>query len=130
VSFLLVKPTFRLVALLLLALWLPATLHCNLEAAGLIFPSSVCTDGSNDHCSGDNCTQLEGSLFKHKSHELQVMSPDLLACACFLCLHLQPPTALDELIVQTRCQSQNWVTSWHFVRRAAPSPRAPSLSLA
>lgn len=121
---------FQFAALLLLALWLPATMHCALESAGLISSSSICTDGSNDHCAGDNCTQLEGSLFKQKTDELQVMSPDLFVRACFLCPHLPPAAARAEPIVQPPDHPQNWVTTWHFVRRAAPSPRAPSRSLA
>ncbi len=121
---------FQFAALFLLALWLPATMHCALESAGLIFTSSLCADGSNDHCAGDNCTQLEDGLFKQQTDELQVMSPDQFVCDGFLCLHLPPVAALAEPIVQPSDQPQNWVTTWHFVRRAAPSPRAPSLFLA
>jgi hypothetical protein len=120
----------KLAALLLLALWLPATLHCGLESAGLISSASICTDGSNDHCAGDNCTQVENGLFNQKTGEIQVMSPDLFACACFLCPPLQPSAPADESDFQPSAQPQDWVTTWHFVRRNAPAPRAPSAFLA
>ena len=118
----------KLIALLLLTLWLPATLHCALESADLVFASSVCTDGSNDHCAGDNCAQVEDGLFKQQTDDLQVVAPDLAACVCFLCLQLPSPAAPDVLVPRSAERPQDWVTTWHFVRRAAPAPRAPSLA--
>ena len=117
----------KYVAMLLLALWLPATLHCALESAGLISAGPMRVDGTNDHCAGDNCTQLEDSLFKHKVDELQAVAPDLVCCACCFCLQLPTVAAADEAFVARPDRPLNWVTAWHFTRRAAPSPRAPSL---
>jgi len=125
-----VSRLIKLAALFLLALWLPATMHCGLESADLIRSASICTDGSNDHCAGDNCTQLENGLFQQKTDELQVATPDLFAGAGCLCLPLQPPASVDESLFQPSDAPQDWITTWHFVRRDAPAPRAPSLLLA
>jgi hypothetical protein len=59
----------RLAAFLLAALWLPAMLHCRLEAADLIFDAECCGASERpslpaaDHgCTGDSCEVAEGEF--------------------------------------------------------------------
>ena len=59
----------RLAAFLLVTLWLPALLHCRLEAAGLLFESECCSAGpctpaptTNQGCADDSCDVIEGEF--------------------------------------------------------------------
>jgi hypothetical protein len=119
--------------LLLLAAWLPATQHCVLDAAGLI--TKACADVSNvdqDHAK-DACTTVEVAAYKTSTSTLKVSAPDLATCVCQLCLHLSAravPATSVLLPARALDRPRDWVATWQFVRRAAPLPRAPSLTLA
>jgi hypothetical protein len=128
--------TFRhIVGIVLLALWLPATQHCGLEAADLIAadaPHGVhpgCAETNCDHCTHDGCNVVESGLLKSGHESLKVPTPSLAACTCFLCLQLLPPVLAIEpnLAVAESADSEHWIPVWQFVRRAAPLSRAPSL---
>lgn len=116
-----------------LALWLPATQHCGLEAAGLIAAEAQhaspaqCCDTST-RCAHDGCNVIENGLIKPAS-EAKVLAPDLSGCLCFICLQLAQPGMLDEsaLVVADPNDPLDWVPIWQFMRRAAPLARAPSL---
>lgn len=65
----------RIAALAFLAFWLPALLHCRLEAAGILFESDCCNSASRsatpaaDHgCADDLCDVAEG-LFTRPDSE-------------------------------------------------------------
>jgi hypothetical protein len=118
-----------LLSLLLLATWLPATEHCALEAAGLL--AETCADGcAANPDAKDGCDTVENGAYKLSGDTLKVPVPDLFVCACRLCLHqiqldatrelVPPPGALFE-------RPTDWVSTWQFVRRAAPPSRAPTL---
>jgi hypothetical protein len=119
----------------MLALWLPATQHCDLEAAGLIAGESShaaaghCSENSGSPCAHDACNIVEGSLIKPNSDTIKVPAPTLAACACyFLCLQRLTPemSAKPASGVTEPERPQHWVPVWQFVRRAAPLSRAPS----
>ena len=124
----------HIIAVLLLALWMPATQHCNLQAAGLIdahgeHTDSACLGGGNP-CSHDGCIMVEGITYKPSGDLLlKVPAPDLLVCSCFLCLQLVYRDLRIEPLtpVVAAEKPQAWVSIWHFVRRAAPLSRAPSV---
>ena len=124
----------QIVAFVLLALWMPATQHCGLEAAGLITADSAdksvaCCEPSQTACAYDSCHVIERLTPKTSNDSLQVSAPDFLACACFLCLQLVYHDLHAELIAPVVAVDQpiGWVPTWHFARRAAPLPRAPSM---
>lgn len=122
-----------LFSLLLAVFWLPATEHCALEAMGLF--GNTCADNCapGQPCSKDDCGTVESGAYKPSVDTLKAPLPDLLACVCFLCSHLiQSDAARAPAILpgESFDRPRDWVSTWHFVRRAAPSPRAPSLSLA
>ena len=63
------RTSSQILAFFLLALWLPATLHCDLEAAGLIAMHSdhgadIACDGSHARCPSENCRVIEDGGYK------------------------------------------------------------------
>lgn len=125
----------RIIAIVLLALWLPTTQHCGLEAAELIAAETPhgaeakCCEMGDSPCTHDGCNVVESSLVKSSNDTLKVPTPSLAGCACFLCLQLVPPgLAAEPIFAITASESpEHWVPVWQFVRRAAPQVRAPSL---
>lgn len=125
---------YSFVTFVLLALWLPATQHCGLEAAGLITADSAdepiaCCAPTATVCAYDSCHVIEQFAPKTANDSLQVPTPDFVACACLLCIQLldrELSAAADVSIVATD-QPMGWVPTWHFARRAAPLPRAPAI---
>ena len=120
----------QLVALAVLALWLPATLHCALEAAGFdgVF---ACADGhetgAHDEAPRDACDVIEGAAFKPAANTTALPRPSL--CACLLCF-VAPPPAIDLTPPVTGVSEQvaappEIARAWVFVERAALPPRAP-----
>lgn len=117
---------------MLLALWLPATQHCTLEAAGLIAPeaehaeTSSCCD-TDERCSHDGCGLVENGLIKTADASFKVPAPDLSVCLCFLCVQLVLPAAPDAPAVPVTAAEHplDWLPTWQFERRAAPPVRAP-----
>ena len=125
----------QIIAFVLLALWMPATQHCDLEALNVFATHDAAEAGNssccekNGQCAHDDCEVLEGNLFKPSSDLLKVPAPDLLVCSYLFCLQFvsfedrgQPATPVVAVD-----QPLGWVPTWHFVRRAAPLSRAPSI---
>jgi hypothetical protein len=142
-----VKPLLQCVAFLLAAVWLPAAQHCQLEALDII-AAHEChaagggaeeAHGKRSHeapCAHENHNEIEGGAYSLAKDNAGIRAPLLSACVCLAChLHhflggiaaaagrsaglLTPPPDHRE-------RPQDWVPAWTFVRRAAPSPRAPS----
>lgn len=119
----------RFCALLLLALWLPATLHCDFQTAGLdeLF---ACADEhhSSPADAKDNCSTVESGWFQRlaaaslPAPALVVVPVVFLAPAPGL---LTPP---DPRLGERVAAPPEIARTWHFSARAAPPPRAPSLA--
>lgn len=134
-----VRPVHRcvkLVSLLLLALWLPVTLHCQLEAADL-WPehddhaaTPCCTPQQG--CMTDACGVLEGDALRTADNFTRAPLPVPFVCLCLICFRPAEPVILaapgPEQVVSL--QALAWVPTWHFARRAAPWSGAPSLTVA
>jgi len=123
----------RIAAFLLLALWLPATQHCGLEAAGLFSHAMECHEADDcptpplqSHCDTDNCQPIEDTAYKTSSTTIEIAAPLALTCLC--CLHeITPETIVVPLISPERTNTPpELVPTWRFVARAAGEPRAPS----
>lgn len=117
----------KLTAIVLLALWLPATTYCAAVTAGFVETSSCCDDGSANHCTADNCDELENNLFHSADSDL-VKAP-LLACSCLLCA-AESVAAVDEVISDRPVPvdwSADWLPDWNFKHRTALPARAPSV---
>lgn len=127
------RDLWRIVSVLLLALWLPAGEHCALEAAGFI--AKTCADDggpADDSCASDGCASLESAPFRSSQHVVQVAPPAADDCLCLISLSLAAPEWEPEPGPSTAVldRPQDWVPIWHFVRRAAPPSRAPTALLA
>lgn len=124
----LVRPFCRLIAIVLLAMWLPATMHCGLEALGseTHVGGNLCDDkGSCDH---DACDLLEaggymgGDVLKVQPVLLTAIHP-FAEIATWLAWCASPVTDEAEkppLDFEARERSD-----WRFIRRAARLPGAP-----
>ena len=122
----------KIIALLLLAFWLPATLHCDLEAAALLqdcAQTDSCCQDSHEPCADPTCRDftatsthpsLAPSLYTepHWVNALTVLLPQLALTVT------QPPGACwhhgDTPAIQSIART------WSFVRRSALPARAPA----
>lgn len=128
----------RIAVIVLMALWFGASQHCALEAAELLddthndlLCSACCNEAGGLH---DGCNVSERETLASTGSAVKVTAPDLLVCGCHVCqLLLVELRELSEASVtpfeKGAEASSAWLPVWHFVRKAAPSPRAPSLAL-
>lgn len=111
-----------LIAALLLAFWLPATLHCAMEQAGLLPEAPTCSD----QCFADNCGQFEDGLYA-RTASVPLKAPVALPLLCL-------PAPAPETIIVPRISPERMscppelAENWQFVFRAAPWPGAPSFA--
>lgn len=121
-----------IITVLLAALWLPATQHCGLEAAGLL--ADQCADGhgltdcvAKGDCASDDCGTLEGGNYRSEVAPVKV-SPQWFTCIFLLSDALvasQPEPDSTLAVADTRGRLEDWVPSWQFERRAAAPAHAP-----
>src|SRR5215204_2298469 len=81
----------RMLLLTLVAAWLPVTLHCRLEAAGLFEAHDACcateqAAAPSSDCKDDACPTVEDALYKESAQALKVTAP--VPTNCFACLAL------------------------------------------
>lgn len=124
----------KLFAVVWVALWLLATQHCGLEAAGIFEQHTAvdqtCCAGGEPHCSHDGCDTVENGSYRIDSDAAIVPMPQFAECFCLICFTLSAPP-LEIAAGDSPCEyierPLDWVPTWQFVQRAARSPRAPSL---
>jgi hypothetical protein len=119
------------VLLLLLALWLPVTLHCRLETiSGLSFLVCCQHAGSAPHqdsdCEEDGCAAVESGGYK-----LEENPSFEVPCLAFVAVLVFPAAADDTPAREPRVAVAALTASelsqgWQFSFRAALPPRAPS----
>ncbi|MSU67033.1 MAG: hypothetical protein EXS40_00440 [Opitutaceae bacterium] len=121
----------RLLALALVALWLPATLHCDLEAAGLEI-AFVCHDHDTPeaaaaaHCTDDACHAIEDAAYTAVTFT-KLVSGTVLSVVALLPEPLElPAAALSPASTDVPLEVPR---SWQFSTRAAPPARAPSVAV-
>jgi len=127
-----VRRLFSLIAYLLVALWVPATMHCDLEAATLVLSeiahsdSSGCCDPASS-CSQDACQVVEAANYQSSNLTLKLLNPTLFVCSCMIWLQAadQISRAEPAMPVCTLEKARGWVPTWQFVRRTALPARAP-----
>ena len=122
----------RILLFVLLALWLPATMHCRLEAAGFFAAHDDCAaeQAGNDStdCKDDACPTVEDALFKESSAALAVHAP----AECFLpdglalLIETDADTAASLLSPTRHVPPAALAVGWQFIARAAPPARAPN----
>lgn len=127
----------RISALLLLALWLPAILHCRLEAAGLLFAGDCCTAkpgqeqthaGAATDCGGDSCEIAEGDFTAPSALVLKAPSADTVTAFLFLAVTPVPAdvsVAPPSGVTRTTAAPRELTVPWVLVTRGPVAPRAP-----
>jgi len=125
----LVRP---LIAFCLALLWMPLTAHCGLEAAGLLGSLEGAADsccGQGDTCSHDGCSTIEDGEYTPHAPALKVPPPALAdgAFGFYLSRVVIAPPVENVAGAESVERPLAWVSDWHFVRRAASPPRAPTL---
>jgi hypothetical protein len=123
----------HLVALVLLALWVPATNHCGLEAAGLT-GSFACEHEARDDsckhdCMADMCETVEKTSFAKNGDSLRALPAP--AALSELSRLLSPPPPKETGIEPPRTDPPDLRAlqrTWSFARRAALPARAPTFA--
>lgn len=124
----------RMLVLLLVAAWLPVTLHCRLEAAGLHGADECCaseqTAQTTGDCKDDTCPTVEEALYKETSQGLRLATPALVECFTGFAPLFRPLVLSIEpaLSPERHAPPLELKAAWQFVTRAAPPARAPSLN--
>lgn len=123
-------PLRHLVALLLLGLWLPATLHCELEAAGI---DELL--GLQDHHAGmtgedgddDARHSIDGVSYRLESGVAKISTTDVTLFRDLSgAISVAPSTARPQIVAPPATAPPEVARAWQFTRRAAAPPRAPS----
>jgi len=116
-----------------LAFWLPGSMHCSLEAAGILSSDCCSSSASNhpdsesrkcaDHC--EVCSAVESGGYSKPDTCIDVTP--VLCLLSLAILEFQIPEApLDATYLGTSPPPEI-LPLWRFVERVALSPRAPSL---
>lgn len=122
----------KLVALFLATLWLPATLHCQLEGLGIdaLFACASQHDeaahSDQGGCTDDGCQTIEsGQVVVTKSRIYLDQPPALLATGSFCLFLLALPAPAQEIFAVAQDEMLPLQRTWQFARRAALPARAP-----
>jgi len=117
-----VKRLKTIVALLMLALWMPATSHALLESAGVIHQphSDADSDGDHDHDAADGLVLLPSSV------NTPVMCVALVYVLPTIVILLPEPIGTELTDRIHSGTSPPLPNAWQFVHRAALPVRAPS----
>lgn len=118
--------------LVLLALWVPVSLHCALERLpGLHWLQCCCADGSDaqtpSNCERQPCGSLEAGAVKVEERVAAAPVPPLVPLLPALALTVDLLSALGVEPDQLGPAPPELTPCWRFAFRAARSPRAPSL---
>lgn len=123
----------RLLALALLALWLPATGHCAIGTLADWAHDACALACAHDAAAGthaDACDLIEDGDFKPASVAAQAPAPSLTLLSCLACLHARLLAEARPLAPPPWAKNHpaDWVPQWAFDARAALPARAPDLS--
>jgi hypothetical protein len=122
------------VTMVLLALWLPCTMHCQAEALGWLDSDATCCEASHsDESSKPDCSDCAacssvesgGYSLPQKASFVYILLVVTLHFAPELVAPLREPAALTTFAPDSAPQLLR--QSWSFHCRTAPAPRAPSL---
>jgi hypothetical protein len=120
------------IACLLAVLWLPATVHCGLETAGLLLHEhgiESADTGCATACDNDNCALVEDGAFKNATGLVKVSAPVLALCITQLVLISAASEAINPLSSvspDTTDTPPELARTWQFIARTALLPGAPS----
>lgn len=125
----------RMVAWLLAILWMPVTVHCHLEQLLPTFAFLKCSDHGqtaphrSDDCRQDACDSVESGHYLTPSRQSQIFPPTVSSSLIWSVVLLDSVRAPACVLISEAFRGEHRPAStscWHFLQRAAPSPRAPS----
>ena len=123
---------FRILAIALAVIWLPATAHCELEALGTFAAEQATDDGCCDPqagCTDDACDMIEGENLVPSSFSLKAPVEVVLSESFARLLRAElsaSATSVAEPASGYVDHPLDWAPTWHFAHRAAGFARAPS----
>ena len=122
----------KVVAMVLLALWLPATMCCALEQAGVPLFAQCCVDDTagtapETPCTETGCCPLESAAYKIEQTAVRVVAPSALVLDALTTLFAGAQNLPAVPVVPVFVPPELPVT-WQFFFRTALPPRAPSLA--
>ncbi len=120
----------RMLVVVVVAMWLPATMHCKLEELpGLQFLACCDHEDTAPHadndCRSDSCALVEDGLYKSDNPKIEVPLPQLVALEIALPSEAPSPSLTVSSSFAPAHAPELSVT-WQFSCRAAAPPRAPS----
>jgi hypothetical protein len=124
----------RIVALCLALVWLPATMCCALEAAGVeaLCSSDACHDKDSTEMPLDGCSVVEDGDYQSAVSLLKIARPVgtlLEYLSSFRVVELEVQRQEAVLVAET-ARPCEWLPVWHFERRAAAPAHAPDSLIA
>lgn len=129
-----VSRLMKIASLLMVALWLPATLHCqleNLEFGGLFgcpTASQDTTHAGNEACANDACLSVEsGQFIVAPSLIIPATQPALASAFIHFLLAVAPPRVAVADFISRQTVPLPLLRTWQFTRRAALPARAPDV---
>lgn len=123
----------RFVAVLLLALWLPVTQHCDLEAAGVwcFGHEHHGESGQHDPCADDACHTVEEMGWVKDFGAVRVPPPDVLPLVDLMASLTAIPLGVGVQVAESVADAEpdllRLSRTWIFTRRAAWPSRAPNI---
>lgn len=126
----------RICALVLLALWVPATSHCAVETVlewaadeHCVAACSHDASASADHVANDACATLEGGAIKAQLGQLVAPAPIYTVLACLACVHAALLADAEPLAPASWSgeHPREWMPVRHIAVRAVAPARAPNL---
>ena len=120
----------RIVAMLMLALWMPAASLCLAECAGIVERGDCCADESSGPANAvaHPCCFLASGHYKSPNDRPQVSAPVMLTTAQLPSLISFSPPAEDLVLPSLASCPPELPVTWQFSFRAALTPRAPSVA--
>jgi hypothetical protein len=128
-----VQRLIQIVSLILLGLWLPATMHCRLETLGFgnVFgcneqAANQGHHGDENSCERDCCQVVESGNFVFSKAKIVPASPPVLDRNFIFCLlQVIPPPTETPIFSCAQDEPLPLQRHWQFTRRAALPARAP-----
>lgn len=121
----------KIVALVLLALWLPATVHCQLENIPALDFLSCCdhpdqAPHQDNDCDNDGCAVVEGGGVMAALGERVAPMPIVWQFSFYSIPEVIVSIAPVLSLAQVNSSPPELAHAWQFISRAAAEVRAPS----
>jgi hypothetical protein len=121
----------RTIALTLLALWLPVSMHCSLETLpGFNLLDCCCDTGASqsakDDCAQSPCGEIEAGLYKIEDNPTDTPNLAIVLAMASRIGAPQLPEPTPTTFLAADSSPPELAKTWQFSRRTALPVRAPS----